>query len=139
GTRRPPDDGEQHGLRRRRPGGDGSEERPVPGALSAAVPLPQRSRGDPPLGRAASEIRKNIPDSLQKPKPKPRPSITKSTWESSYFGVPLASVVSPERPIPVFIERCIEYIEATGLSTEGIYRVSGNKSEMESLQRQFDQ
>ncbi|ETE61816.1 hypothetical protein L345_12431, partial [Ophiophagus hannah] len=26
-----------------------------------------------------------------------------------------------------------------GLSTEGIYRVSGNKSEMESLQRQFDQ
>ncbi|KAK2088764.1 Rho GTPase-activating protein 35 [Saguinus oedipus] len=25
------------------------------------------------------------------------------------------------------------------LSTEGIYRVSGNKSEMESLQRQFDQ
>lgn len=27
----------------------------------------------------------------------------------------------------------------SGLSTEGIYRVSGNKSEMESLQRQFDQ
>jgi len=26
-----------------------------------------------------------------------------------------------------------------GLSTEGIYRVSGNKAEMESLQRQFDQ
>uniref|UniRef100_A0A8C7EEQ5 Rho GTPase-activating protein 35-like n=2 Tax=Nothoprocta perdicaria TaxID=30464 RepID=A0A8C7EEQ5_NOTPE len=53
--------------------------------------------------------------------------------------VPLSSVVTPEKPIPVFIERCIEYIEATGLSTEGIYRVSGNKSEMESLQRQFDQ
>lgn len=28
---------------------------------------------------------------------------------------------------------------SSGLSTEGIYRVSGNKSEMESLQRQFDQ
>lgn len=27
----------------------------------------------------------------------------------------------------------------TGLSTEGIYRVSGNKAEMESMQRQFDQ
>ncbi|MEE6527622.1 hypothetical protein FKM82_029126 [Ascaphus truei] len=26
-----------------------------------------------------------------------------------------------------------------GMSTEGIYRVSGNKSEMDSLQRQFDQ
>ncbi|XP_008051471.2 rho GTPase-activating protein 35-like [Carlito syrichta] len=30
-------------------------------------------------------------------------------------------------------------IFSPGLSTEGIYRVSGNKSEMESLQRQFDQ
>lgn len=27
----------------------------------------------------------------------------------------------------------------SGLSTEGIYRVSGNKAEMESIQRQFDQ
>ena len=50
----------------------------------------------------------------QKPKPKPRPSITKATWESNYFGVPLTTVVTPEKPIPVFIERCIEYIEATG-------------------------
>lgn len=27
----------------------------------------------------------------------------------------------------------------TGLNTEGIYRVSGNKAEMESMQRQFEQ
>ncbi|KAJ1107099.1 hypothetical protein NDU88_004495 [Pleurodeles waltl] len=72
-------------------------------------------------------------------KPKPRPSITKTMWESNYFGVPLSSVVCPDRPIPVFIERCIEYIEKTGILTEGIYRVSGNRCEMESLQRQFDQ
>lgn len=50
----------------------------------------------------------------QKPKPKPRPSIAKAAWESNYFGVPLTTVVTPEKPIPVFIERCIEYIEATG-------------------------
>lgn len=30
-------------------------------------------------------------------------------------------------------------LSLTGLSTEGIYRVSGNKAEMESMQRQFDQ
>uniref|UniRef100_A0A8C2ZSX5 Rho-GAP domain-containing protein n=1 Tax=Cyclopterus lumpus TaxID=8103 RepID=A0A8C2ZSX5_CYCLU len=42
-------------------------------------------------------------------------------------------------PIPVFIEKCIRFIETTGLSTEGLYRVSGNKAEMESMQRQFDQ
>ncbi|ELW71153.1 Rho GTPase-activating protein 35 [Tupaia chinensis] len=34
---------------------------------------------------------------------------------------------------------CSCSLPTRGLSTEGIYRVSGNKSEMESLQRQFDQ
>ncbi|XP_072547794.1 rho GTPase-activating protein 35 [Salminus brasiliensis] len=86
--------------------------------------------------------RKNILRSLRrttkKTRPKPRQSISKPL-ESNYFGVPLANVVTPERPIPLFIEKCIRYIEATGLSTEGIYRVSGNKAEMESMQRQFDQ
>ncbi|XP_053328673.1 rho GTPase-activating protein 35 isoform X2 [Spea bombifrons] len=75
----------------------------------------------------------------KKTKPKLRPSIAKTMWESNYFGIPLSSLVTPERPIPIFIEKCVEYIEATGMSTEGIYRVSGNKSEMDSLQRQFDQ
>ncbi|KAJ8385013.1 hypothetical protein AAFF_G00195430 [Aldrovandia affinis] len=66
--------------------------------------------------------RRNILRSLRRPgkktRPKPRHSISKPL-ESNYFG-------------------CIRYIEATGLSTEGIYRVSGNKAEMESMQRQFD-
>lgn len=68
---------------------------------------------------------------LQKPKPKPRPSITKAMWESNYFGVPLSSVVTPEKPIPIFIERCIEYIEATGRSLLGSRRkvlCSGNSA-----------
>ncbi|XP_006627687.1 rho GTPase-activating protein 35 [Lepisosteus oculatus] len=86
--------------------------------------------------------RRNILRSLRRPgkktRPKPRHSISKPL-ESNYFGVPLVTVVSPERPIPIFIDKCIRYIEATGLSTEGIYRVSGNKAEMESMQRQFDQ
>ncbi|KAG7238749.1 hypothetical protein INR49_031265, partial [Caranx melampygus] len=75
---------------------------------------------------------------IGKPRAKPRHSISKPN-ESNYFGMPLATVVTPERPIPVFIEKCIRFIETTGLSTEGIYRVSGNKAEMESMQRQFDQ
>ncbi|KAE8584853.1 hypothetical protein XENTR_v10021130 [Xenopus tropicalis] len=84
-------------------------------------------------------ILRSLRRTTKKVKPKPRPSLTKATWESNYFGFPLSSVVTSERPIPVFIEKCVEYIEATGMTTEGIYRVSGNKSEMESLQRQFDQ
>lgn len=56
---------------------------------------------------------RSLPPSLsQKPRPKPRHSISKV--ESNYFGVPLANVVTPDRPIPLFIDKCIRYIEATG-------------------------
>nr|XP_006119695.1 rho GTPase-activating protein 35 [Pelodiscus sinensis] len=102
---------------------------------NAVIPY-ESADGEDPRRR---NILRSLRRTTKKPKSKPRPSITKTTWESNYFGVPLSTVVTPEKPIPIFIERCIEYIEATGLSTEGIYRVSGNKSEMESLQRQFDQ
>lgn len=50
---------------------------------------------------------------FQKPRPKPRHSISKPI-ESNYFGMPLATVVTPERPIPVFIEKCIRFIDTTG-------------------------
>lgn len=63
---------------------------------------------------------------------------------------PKFSQFSPSSPFfcPKFTSFCPEFssfcpkschLFAPGLSTEGIYRVSGNKSEMESLQRQFDQ
>ncbi|XP_066514754.1 rho GTPase-activating protein 35 [Hoplias malabaricus] len=100
-------------------------------------------KGDNSLNEEGEDSkRKNILKSLRrntkKTRLKPRQSISKPL-ESNYFGVPLANVVTPERPIPLFIEKCIRYIEGTGLNTEGIYRVSGNKAEMESMQRQFDQ
>ncbi|MEQ2165144.1 Rho GTPase-activating protein 35 [Goodea atripinnis] len=44
---------------------------------------------------------------------KPRHSNSKPI-ESNYFGMPLAAVVTVERPIPVFIEKCIRFIETTG-------------------------
>lgn len=33
----------------------------------------------------------------------------------------------------------LHFPSLSGLNTEGLYRVSGNKSEMESMQRQFEQ
>ncbi|XP_062409234.1 rho GTPase-activating protein 35 [Sardina pilchardus] len=100
-------------------------------------------KGDNSLNEEGEDPkRRNILRSLRRTtkqkRPKPRHSISKPL-ESNYFGVPLVQVVSPDRPIPLFIDKCIRYIEATGMSTEGIYRVSGNKAEMESMQRQFDQ
>ncbi|XP_041729229.1 rho GTPase-activating protein 35 [Coregonus clupeaformis] len=112
------------------------------GPPKAAEELGGAHKGDNSINEEGEDPkRRNILRSLRrntkKPRPKPRHSISKV--ESNYFGVPLANVVTPDRPIPLFIDKCIRYIEATGITTEGIYRVSGNKSEMESMQRQFDQ
>ncbi|XP_062325599.1 rho GTPase-activating protein 5 [Osmerus eperlanus] len=70
--------------------------------------------------------------------PKPLYPPTRRNWESNYFGVPLQSLVTHERPIPLFIEKCVDYIERTGLTTEGLYRVSGNKTDQDNIQKQFD-
>ncbi|KAJ8384419.1 hypothetical protein AAFF_G00205520 [Aldrovandia affinis] len=86
--------------------------------------------------------RRNILRSLRrtgkKPRAKPRHSVSKP-WRAATSGCPWSAWCPPTDPSPLFIDKCIRYIDATGLTTEGIYRVSGNKSEMESMQRQFDQ
>ncbi|XP_062262047.1 rho GTPase-activating protein 35 [Platichthys flesus] len=83
-------------------------------------------------------ILKSLRRTAKKTRTKPRQAVPKPP-ENLYFGIPLVNVVSPDRPIPLFIEKCVRFIETTGLNTEGLYRVSGNKSEMESMQRQFEQ
>ena len=59
-------------------------------------------------------------------------------------GGPRGPPASPLKPVSLLLCSPLPAPKAhaclsPGLSTEGIYRVSGNKSEMESLQRQFDQ
>ncbi|KAI2656057.1 Rho GTPase-activating protein 35 [Labeo rohita] len=77
-------------------------------------------KGDSSLNEEGEDPkRRNILRSLrrntkQKTRPKARQSSLSKPYESNYFGVPLANVVTPERPIPFFIEKCIRYIEATG-------------------------
>lgn len=39
----------------------------------------------------------------------------------------------------VLITFLLRSLSSLGLTTEGIYRVSGNKAEMEGMQRQFEQ
>ncbi|XP_061675919.1 rho GTPase-activating protein 5 [Syngnathoides biaculeatus] len=80
------------------------------------------------------------PKEPKKAKPsKPLYPPTRRTWESNYFGVPLHSLVGPDQAVPVFVEKCVDYIERTGLTTEGLYRVSGNKTDQDNIQKQFDQ
>ncbi|KAI5282211.1 Rho Gtpase-Activating Protein 5 [Manis pentadactyla] len=78
-------------------------------------------------------------DKKQKKKTKNFNPPTRRNWESNYFGMPLQDLVTSEKPIPLFVEKCVEFIEDTGLCTEGLYRVSGNKTDQDNIQKQFDQ
>ncbi|KAJ3613448.1 hypothetical protein NHX12_019697 [Muraenolepis orangiensis] len=85
--------------------------------------------------KAPKESKKSKSSKAAKPLYPP----TRRTWDSNYFGVPLQNLVTLERPIPLFVEKCVGYIERTGLTTEGLYRVSGNKTDQDNIQKQFDQ
>ncbi|KAK6304642.1 hypothetical protein J4Q44_G00252280 [Coregonus suidteri] len=84
--------------------------------------------------------KKKTPKTKEPKKPKSKPTKplyppTRRNWESHYFGVPLQNLVTMDRPIPLFIEKCVDYIERTGLTTEGLYRVSGNKGLIKTIFR----
>lgn len=46
---------------------------------------------------------------------------------------------TPTPTLPGSPVSLLHFPSLSGLNTEGLYRVSGNKSEMESMQRQFEQ
>lgn len=41
--------------------------------------------------------------------------------------------------IPLFLEKCINFIEDEGLDSEGIYRVPGNRAHVELLFQKFEE
>ena len=46
---------------------------------------------------------------------------------------------SEENLIPLFVEKCLHYIELHGATCEGIYRVSGNKAHVNELLGKFEE
>jgi hypothetical protein len=59
-----------------------------------------------------------------------------SSLENSYHHVPIRltlsrCLLSNEFGIPLFIEKCILFIEEHGLTTEGLYRISGYKNQVD--------
>ncbi|XP_043929817.1 LOW QUALITY PROTEIN: rho GTPase-activating protein 5 [Protopterus annectens] len=122
----------------------GSEEDPLlspvdtwkSGIDNPAITSDQEQDEKKPKKKKAPKIKE---PKKQKQKTKPFNPPTRRNWESNYFGMPLQDLVTPEKPVPLFVEKCVEYIETTGLCAEGIYRVSGNKTDQDNIQKQFDQ
>ncbi|KAM8920963.1 rho GTPase-activating protein 5 [Pelodytes ibericus] len=80
-----------------------------------------------------------VKEDKKKKKTKPFNPPTRRNWESNYFGKPLQDLITADKPIPVFVKKCVYFIEESGLSSEGLYRISGNKTDQDNIQKQFDQ
>lgn len=48
-------------------------------------------------------------------------------------------IQSEHKLTPLFVEKCIEFIEEEGLDSEGIYRVPGNRAHVDLLFQKFDE
>ncbi|XP_058794856.1 rho GTPase-activating protein 190 isoform X2 [Phymastichus coffea] len=46
---------------------------------------------------------------------------------------------SETNPIPLFLEKCVRFVEDEGLDSEGIYRVPGNRAHVELLFQKFEE
>lgn len=46
---------------------------------------------------------------------------------------------SETNKIPLFLEKCVQFIEDEGLDSEGIYRVPGNRAHVELLFQKFEE
>ena len=66
------------------------------------------------------------------------PPQSKQPERSRYFGSPLEKVAD-EGGVPVFVRKCVEFVEREGLTSEGIYRVPGKKENVLLLQDRFEE
>ncbi|XP_054161510.1 rho GTPase-activating protein 190-like isoform X4 [Oppia nitens] len=48
-------------------------------------------------------------------------------------------IQSEDNAVPLFVEKCIQFIEEEGLDSEGIYRVPGNRAHVDLLFQKFEE
>eukprot|EP01102_Stenamoeba_stenopodia_P021457 TRINITY_DN8645_c0_g4_i1.p1 TRINITY_DN8645_c0_g4~~TRINITY_DN8645_c0_g4_i1.p1 ORF type:complete len:838 (-),score=256.72 TRINITY_DN8645_c0_g4_i1:134-2569(-) len=59
---------------------------------------------------------------------------------SRVFMVPFEKVMArePQRQMPLFLEKCLAFLEASGLKIEGLFRVPGTLTEVNEIKKEFD-
>ncbi|RWS31593.1 rho GTPase-activating protein 190-like protein [Leptotrombidium deliense] len=64
----------------------------------------------------------------------------KEKKKSPQYGPSLEEFIQSEsNSTPLFVEKCIHFIEEEGLDSEGIYRVPGNRAHVDLLFQKFDE
>eukprot|EP01119_Soliformovum_irregulare_P005162 TRINITY_DN1663_c0_g1_i4.p1 TRINITY_DN1663_c0_g1~~TRINITY_DN1663_c0_g1_i4.p1 ORF type:complete len:1002 (+),score=347.34 TRINITY_DN1663_c0_g1_i4:638-3643(+) len=65
--------------------------------------------------------------------------MRKTSKEPYIFGADLISLTQREnREVPLLVNRCIEWIETNGIETEGLYRISGFKAQLEEIRASIE-
>lgn len=89
----------------------------------------------------AAKLRKLIDKEKElekKMKRKSKPNNGKGATASDGTTMP-EFVQSEKNLIPLFLEKCIEFIEQEGVDSEGIYRVPGNRAHVELLYQKLQE
>eukprot|EP00027_Filamoeba_sp_ATCC50430_P018157 CAMPEP_0168569028 /NCGR_PEP_ID=MMETSP0413-20121227/15907_1 /TAXON_ID=136452 /ORGANISM="Filamoeba nolandi, Strain NC-AS-23-1" /LENGTH=622 /DNA_ID=CAMNT_0008601433 /DNA_START=86 /DNA_END=1954 /DNA_ORIENTATION=+ len=56
------------------------------------------------------------------------------------FGAPLEELCKKdEKPVPIVVQSAIDYLNAKALQVEGIFRISGPKTEVDSIKRAYEE
>lgn len=82
----------------------------------------------------AAKLRKLIDKEKEAEKKMKRKSKPNSSKAMANEASAMPEFVQSEKSlVPLFLEKCIEFIEQEGLDSEGIYRVPGNRAHVELL------
>ena len=86
----------------------------------------------------AAKLRKLIDKEKELEKKMKRKS--KPNGKNMVEGAALSDFLQSEKNlIPLFMEKCVEFIEQEGLDSEGIYRVPGNRAHVELLYQKLQE
>lgn len=94
-----------------------------------------RKRGKKVKGQVRNSRHSSIPDRCLAPHSL---NIQKPPEKTRYFGSPIGTVVENDG-VPLFVRKCVELIESRGMTSVGLYRVSGKKEDCLALQDRYDQ
>lgn len=78
------------------------------------------------------------PATLNGPRPIDSSKLPNLDQAGGLFGQPIDAVAHDDEMVPLFVKRCVELLEEQGAHTEGIYRLSPNKTRLDELSRILD-
>lgn len=105
----------------------------------------QKAKEDEKLKKEREKIKKNAEKEREREKKKQekmrqnKTSGTVLSGQSQQQSLIEDFAQSETNRIPLFLEKCVRFIEEEGLDSEGIYRVPGNRAHVELLFQKFEE